>query len=227
MSYTHIYELPKIRYTQTKDSDIIPIENENDTWHIPLGDLKMLFSNDEKINAIYQDLLSRINNLESHMTEQFEAIQQILENHESQITNLTEDVANLNVRMTTAENNTSSLTKRVTSLEERVTTVETDITAINKTLDAHNDRITQLESTVSQITVDIDSIKEQLQQHTDAISQIQQDIIDINKKIEEINAVTGDNLEELEKILREEIISKYEELLSIIDECHHQTPIIC
>lgn len=227
MSYVHIHELPEIRYSNTKDTDIIPIENEHDTWKIRLGDLKMLFSNDNKINAIYNDLLNKINNLQSSTTENMDEIREILSNHASQISNLTEDVSDLNVRMTKAENTIVELQRRVSSLEERVTTTETNISSINKTLDSQNNRITQLEGDVTTIKSDISTLQTTVQEHGDSITSINQSIQDIIKKIEDMSAVSIDNLEELEQKLTQEIINKYEELLSIIDECHHQTPIIC
>lgn len=227
MSYIHIHELPEIRYNDVPDTAIIPIETEVDTWHILISDLKMLFSNDAKINSIYNSLMESIKRLETTFGESIESILETINDHDTQIKNLTEDVSKLNVRVTTLENNYETISGDLSGITERVSTIENNILSINQTLDNHNARITELENNVDIIKSDINDMKTTISNHGDSITQIQEDITEIYKQIDNMNAVSSDTIENLDNKLTELIQNKYEELLQLIDECHHQTPIIC
>lgn len=224
--YTKIHELPEKRYVDVSDTDILVIEDNEDTWHIPLGDLKMLFSNDAKINAMYQDLLDRIHRIEVENSSNNDNILEILENHTTQINALTESINNLNIRMTKIEHNITTIQSDINSLTERVETNENNITNINTVLDEHHDRISILEADnnknkddISNIQTDITNIRGDIVNINDAINQL-------NELIENYNGVSVDSIIKLKEELTEEIINKYEALLNLIDQCHHQIPII-
>lgn len=227
MSYIHIHELPEMRYNQVQDTDMIPIENDNDTWYIPVADLKMLFGNDAKINAIYESLLEIIKKLEHNCTGQMDEINQILSEHTQHIKSIIEDIQKVNGKITKIENRVTTVEGDLKSLSKKVQTIEDQIAEINATIDKHNTRISDLEQKMTVVEQDIANIEKTINRHDEDISQIQSDIKTIYKKIEDMNAVSTDMIEELEKKLTDQIIQKYEELLDIIDECHHQTPIIC
>lgn len=227
MSYIHIHELPEMRYNQVQDTDMIPIENDNDTWYIPVADLKMLFGNDTKINAIYNSLLEMIKKLEHNCTGQMDEINQVLSEHTQQIKSIIENIQKMNGRITKVENKVATIEGDLATLTKKVQTIEDQIAEINATIDKHNTRISDLEEKMAVIEEDIAGIHKTINRHDEDITQIQSDIKTIYKKIEDMNAVSTDMIEELEKKLTDQIIQKYEELLDIIDECHHQTPIIC
>lgn len=223
---TYIHDLPEIRFTNVKPTDIAVLENEADTWKIPVADLQLLFSNDSKIQAIYNELLELINSNKDSSTESISSILNKLDEYNNKINSLIESSSNIVSRVVTIENNISTLQIDLKKLTDRVTTTETRLDGIDKILDALDKRIAALESDNKTNKEKITKIESKNTQQDTAIIDINNTIKELKELIESYNGVSTDSLNKVEKELKETITEKYNELLQIIDECHHQTSII-
>lgn len=223
---TYIHDLPEIRFITVKPTDIMVLENEADTWKIPVADLQLLFSNDAKIQAVYDELLELINNNKDSDTESISNILITLEEYNNKINSLIESSANIVSRVVTIENNISTLQTDLKNLTDRVTTAESRLDSIDKILDALDKRIAALESDNKTNKEKITKIESKNTQQDASITEINTAIKELKELIESYNGVSTDALNKVEKELRDKITEKYNELLQIIDECHHQTPLI-
>lgn len=223
---TKIHELPMKRFDAIEDTDIMVIEDINDTYHIPIADLKYIFSNDKKIQAIYEELYGKISSIEDILSELGVNTTISINELKTQVELLTnavnKNIGDLNViksHISALQNGTSELTNKYLDVDKRVNKLELDMSSAQDDISDHDSKITDHENKLSELETKSDTIREEFNTVLETVKQL-------DKTIESINSVSMDTINKLDEDLRKLIIEKYEELENIIDAHFHQTPII-
>lgn len=227
MSKIKINELPEIRYNNVNDDDICIIENFQDTYKIPVSDLKIIFSNDNKINGIYSSLLNRINDLSLSLAENtnkydewFNKIEYALnENIINNINRLIDENIKIKQQL---ENNKNDITE-IMSL---ITGINLNINNINSAIENLNERVQLLENDNTTNKTNISNNTNNISTNKTNISNNTKDIEQLKKDLANINAVSKESITELDTELKELINQKYDELLKLIDQYGHLNPIL-
>ena len=227
MSKIKINELPEIRYNNVNDDDICIIENFQDTYKIPVSDLKIIFSNDNKINGIYTSLLNRINDLSLSLAENtnkydewFNKIEYALnENIINNINRLIDENIKIKQQL---ENNKNDIIE-IMSL---IAGINLNINNINSAIENLNERVQLLENDNTTNKTNISSNTNNISTNKTNISSNTKDIEQLKKDLANINAVSKESITELDTELKELINQKYDELLKLIDQYGHLNPIL-
>ena len=227
MSKIKINELPEIRYNSVNDDDICIIENFQDTYKIPVSDLKIIFSNDNKINGIYSSLLNRINDLSLSLAENtnkydewFNKIEYVLnENIINNINRLIDENIKIKQQL---ENNKNDIIE-IMSL---ITGINLNINNINSAIENLNERVQLLENDNTINKTNISNNTNNISTNKTNISSNTKDIEQLKKDLANINAVSKESIIELDTELKELINQKYDELLKLIDQYGHLNPIL-
>ena len=112
-----IKELPVKPYSDIQSTDIMLIEDSEDTKQISVEDLKILFSSDEKLNAIIEKLKTTYEELKKYVEDNIDKITSGNEELETKVSNLFEDHERTK--------------QQVGRLREDMTDVQNDISEIN------------------------------------------------------------------------------------------------
>ena len=210
MPVIKIKELPKKQLTEIQSTDIMVIEDSTDTYQIPIEDLRLFFSNDEKLQSIinkvdeiYSELDNKIddaikdfdttnNDFESRLTNLFE-IREELTDAQNDIVEIQEHLKNNDTSIADIEEVLKDHSNRIETLEE-------------KTAD-HEDRITLLENDNATNKTDIANLQAE-------VTQFKQDMATEIKRLDDrITSINTENHEYTDKA--------YDNLMLYIDYYHH------
>lgn len=227
MSKIKINELPEIRYNNVNDDDICIIENFQDTYKIPVSDLKIIFSNDNKINGIYTSLLNRINDLSLSLAENtnkydewFNKIEYALnENIINNINRLIDENIKIKQQLESNKND-------IIEIMSLITGINLNINNINSAIENLNERVQLLENDNTTNKTNISNNTNNISTNKTNISSNTKDIEQLKKDLANINAVSKESITELDTKLKELINQKYDELLKLIDQYGHLNPIL-
>lgn len=225
MSLTKIHELPVMDYFETKDTDIFVIENARDTYQISLADMKLLLSNDAKILGIYNELSKAIQSINTRIDDMHldNTFNDITANFESILQTLSRN----NQSIVELQNSVEVLNTRINSLDQRATILEENVSNINIANNNFNELINDINTKLDDYKTDIDNLKTSSTDISTIINQIKEDMANIDSKIQDMNSISMDTLANMKSELQDEFNGKYEEVMQIIDDNFHQTPIIC
>lgn len=223
---TKIHELPRQIVENIKDSDIAIIENELDTYHISIGDLKSIFSCDNKLQAMYESLMEIINNFGGSVQSLVVQFDEFLKNYEAEINALHVDINKNAQNIVEIKSEISNILNSIELIDQRVESLELRMQNVETEIENHNTQITNIKNIIEQQDIDIKALKEKdidLQVQIDILKQQIQNII---TDIDGMGAVSEELVNSLINEINIKIDNKYTEIMQILDDKFHQTPII-
>lgn len=223
---TKIHELPRQSAENIKDSDIVIIENELDTYHISVGDLKSIFSCDNKLQAMYNSLMEIINNFGGSVQNIATQFNEFLNNYEAEIGALHIDINKNSQNIVEIKNDISRILNSIELIDRRVESLEIRMQNVETEIENHNTQIINIKNTIEQQAVDIEALKEKDLDLQSQINILKNQIQNIITDIDGMGAVSEELVNSLINEINIKIDNKYTEIMQILDDKFHQIPII-
>ena len=221
MPVIKIKELPKKQLTEIQSTDIMVIEDSTDTYQIPIEDLRLFFSNDEKLQSIINKVDEIYSELDNKIDDAIKDFDTTNNDFESRLTNLFEDhertkqqLGKIREELTDAQNDIVEIQEHLKNNDTSIADVEEVLkdhsnrieTLEEKTAD-HEDRITLLENDNATNKIDIANLQAE-------VTQFKQDMVTEIKRLDDrITSINTENHEYTDKA--------YDNLMLYIDYYHH------
>lgn len=184
---TKIHELPEKRFDNVNDTDFMVIDDINDTYRIPIADLKYIFSNDKKIQAIYTELHEKISSMEEILAElgvnTTISINELSTKVELLANAVNKNIGDINViksQISALQESVVNLTDKDIDTDRRVTKLELEITTVQDEVGDHDTIITNHENILNELKTKSDTVREEFNTALETITQLQQTINSIN-----------------------------------------------
>lgn len=221
MPVIKIKELPKKQLTEIQSTDIMVIEDSTDTYQIPIEDLRLFFSNDEKLQSIINKVDEIYSELDNKIDDAIKDFDTTNNDFESRLTNLFEDhertkqqLGKIREELTDAQNDIVEIQEHLKNNDTSIVDIEEVLkdhsnrieTLEEKTAD-HEDRITLLENDNATNKTDIANLQAE-------VTQFKQDMATEIKRLDDrITSINSENHEYTDKA--------YDNLMLYIDYYHH------
>ena len=221
MPVIKIKELPKKQLTEIQSTDIMVIEDSTDTYQIPIEDLRLFFSNDEKLQSIINKVDEIYSELDNKIDDAIKDFDTTNNDFESRLTNLFEDhertkqqLGKIREELTDAQNDIVEIQEHLKNNDTSIADIEEVLkdhsnrieTLEEKTAD-HEDRITLLENDNATNKTDIANLQAE-------VTQFKQDMATEIKRLDDrITSINSENHEYTDKA--------YDNLMLYIDYYHH------
>lgn len=221
MPVIKIKELPKKQLTEIQSTDIMVIEDSTDTYQIPIEDLRLFFSNDEKLQSIINKVDKIYSELDNKIDDAIKDFDTTNNDFESRLTNLFEDhertkqqLGKIREELTDAQNDIVEIQEHLKNNDTSIADIEEVLkdhsnrieTLEEKTAD-HEDRITLLENDNATNKTDIANLQAE-------VTQFKQDMATEIKRLDDrITSINTENHEYTDKA--------YDNLMLYIDYYHH------
>lgn len=209
-----IKELPVKMYNNLEDTDIMLVEDAEDTYSITMEQLRMYFTGDGKINDALQEMNSKFDQFKQEVETRVQELVDSNSSLSSQVTNLSQDLEQAKAQI-------GQLTERLTGVDTRLDEHDTTLTnhtnQIESLLDTLNNEETGLVKRMEKLEETLDpSFIEQVQKNKEAIEELQEQMKTVQGTFGELDGKT------VRKCLEE----LYDELMKYIDYYHHvkETP---
>lgn len=204
-----IKELPVKTYENLENTDIMLVEDADDTYSITMEQLRMYFTGDGKINDALQEMNSKFDQFKQEVETR---VQQLVDSNSSlssQVTNLSQDLEG-------AKSQIGQLTERLTGVDTKLGEHDTKLgehtTQIETLLDTLNNAETGLVKRVEKLEETLDpSFIDQVQKNKEAIEELQEQMKTVQDTFGDLD----------DKTVRECLEMVYDELMKYIDYYHH------
>lgn len=221
MPTVKIHELPKKTSDAVLDTDIMVIEDSQDTKQISIKDLKLILDSKQTLESIKNSIETEMDNLSNSVEKSIEEINKIAESLRSEFSDTSEEISRINKTLESIQKNYSDIADTVRGLEIFKSSVEKSIGDIDKVLTNHNDTISDISKQTTSNAKDLKSLKNTVD--------TQQESIDDNiHNIEELQSSLSSEVERLEELLqnvddseREYAEKLYDDVMKYIDYYHH------
>lgn len=221
MPTVKIHELPKKTSDAVLDTDIMVIEDSQDTKQISIKDLKLILDSKQTLESIKNSIETEMDNLSNSVEKSIEEINKIAESLRSEFSDTSEEISRINKTLESIQKNYSDIADIVRRLEASKSSVEKSIEDINKVLTNHTETISDISKQTTSNAKDLKSLKNTVD--------TQQESIDNNiHNIEELQSSLSSEVERLEELLqnvddseREYAEKLYDDIMKYIDYYHH------
>lgn len=221
MPTVKIHELPKKTSDAVLDTDIMVIEDSQDTKQISIKDLKLILDSKQTLESIKISIETEMDNLSNSVEKSIEEINKIAESLRSEFSDTSEEISRINKTLESIQKNYSDIADIVRRLEASKSSVEKSIEDINKVLTNHTETISDISKQTTSNAKDLKSLKNTVD--------TQQESIDNNiHNIEELQSSLSSEVERLEELLqnvddseREYAEKLYDDIMKYIDYYHH------
>lgn len=221
MAVSKLKELPVISLSGISDTDIMVLEDRYDTKQVSIKDLKLLFSSDEKLNAMkkyFEEIISQFEN----------SIQSVLDK-------LGDDNSELKSKYTNIYNDIESIKRKSGDLQTDLINLKNEIDEISKKVDTNDKNIkeikTQLVDHLNKINLllsDNTTNKENISKLSSDNETNKEDIKNLQQECENIKDIINYQIIRFENLIqnnynseKEYITSIYEYIMKYIDYYHH------
>lgn len=221
MPVVKIKELPVKTNAELESTDIMVIEDTSDTKQITIEQLRLFFSNDNKLQAISDSLQRSIDELDDKLDSHIKSCDDVYDDLGSRLNNLFEDhertkkqVGDIQEQLVDAQNDIKEICShldkvdsQISELQETVADHENRITANEEKLADHENRITALEKD--------NEINKQ------NIAQLQQDLKDLSDHVDSEIKRLDDRITQVNTENHDYTDKAYDNLMLYIDYYHH------
>lgn len=216
-----IHELPSKKYLEIADTNIMVIEDSEDTKQVPIADLKRLFSSDDKINAIVDQLNTKFNEFKSELTRMVQDLINEDTDFEVRLNNLYQDheqtkkkLGKLQEDLVDAQNDIIEIFDHLTKSDGRLNTLES-------TAADHEKRIKTLEDKVANHETRIVALEKDNETNKKNITQLQKDLHSLSEHVDEEVDRLDTKIDTDVKGAKEYSEKLYDDALAYIDYYHH------
>ena len=221
MPVVKIKELPQKQYTEIQPTDIMVIEDSDDTYQTTVEALRLFFSNDEKLQAIIDRVEEIYDELEKDIDSTFKDINDKTSDLETRITNLFEDHERTKAQLGKIREELTDAQNDITEIQDHLKENDTDIKDLQDIVKDHEDRLKDEESKsadhekrISALEKDNDTNKENIATLQKDLSDFKQEMADEIKRLD--NRITSINTEN-----HEYTDKAYDNIMMYIDYYHH------
>lgn len=216
-----IKELPVKPYSDIQSTDIMLIEDSEDTKQISVEDLKILFSSDEKLNAIIEKLKTTYEELKKYVEDNIDKITSGNEELETKVSNLFEDHERTKQQV-------GRLREDMTDVQNDISEINTSIGNINKTIQdmqemliIHDDKIQDLERDNEINKKDIELLKQDNETNKQNIAKLQEDLKNLTDHVDSEIKRLDDRITQINTENHNYTDKMYDQLMLYIDYYHH------
>lgn len=222
MPQIKIAELPQKSYSDGfKDTDLMIVEDEKDTYKSTMKDLKILFSADEKINALRTNLEGQINNLKNQVNNLTNKYDTAIDKLNSQYASVNIDITDVKKKMQTLQQAQLQLETIVKNLSDKATQNANNIADLFTKYAAQAQDISNLKSTVANHTTQITEMRQTLTDHTTRINALANKCTNIESNLASATGTLQKNIDNLRTDLTKYADTLYDHCIQYIDYYHH------
>lgn len=221
MPTVKIHELPTKTSDSILDTDIMVIEDAQDTKQISIKDLKLILDSKQTLESIKNSIEKEMNDLTDNVEKSVKEINKIAESLRTEFSDTSEEISRINKTLESIQKNYSDIADTVEKLETFKSSVEKSIKDINKVLTDHTNTISTISKQTTSNTKDLESLK-------NTVYTQQKSIDDNIHNIEELQSSLSSEVERLEELLqnvddseREYAEKLYDDVMKYIDYYHH------
>lgn len=227
MQLVKVHELPSIDYNQIKDTDICIVENTQDTYNITIADLKLIFSNDTKIQSFYNSLLKMITILTESFTQSNAASSQTMTAIMNKVELMEENLSSMDGRIVALEGSVETMSNTLNQLVSDLSNLTSRVSNNEIEIANHSKKIKDIESDIDVHLQAIFNLRQKDSQMEDQLDELSKKIQALSGTVDSINAVSIETINRIKKEIMLDVSNKYDEIMEILDDKFHQTPIIC
>ena len=222
MPQIKIAELPQKGYADgIKDTDLMILEDTVDTYKVLVKDLKIVFSADEKINAMRANLENQIKNVQKQVDNLTTKYDKSIGNLEGQYATVTQDITDVKKKMQTLQQSQLQLETSVSNLDQKTTENANNITDLFSKYATQDRDISNLKSTVKNHSDQIAIMGQTLATNSADISALQTRCTNIENNINVISGTLQKNIDNLRSDLTTYADTLYDRCIKYIDYYHH------
>ena len=221
MPVVKIKELPKKQFADIQPTDIMVIEDSEDTFQISAEDLQKFFSNDEKLQAIIDRVEEIYDTLDSEIKDAIKDFNDSNTDFETRLSNLFEDheltkqqVGKLREDLTDAQND-------IIKIKEHLEDNDSDIADLQETAKDHETRIKNLEDKATDHEERIVALEEDNDTNKTNIANLQQEMKDFKTEMANEIKRLDDKITQTNSENHEYTDKAYDNLMLYIDYYHH------
>lgn len=221
MPTVKIHELPTKNSDAVLDTDIMVIEDGQDTKQISIRDLKLILDSKQTLESIKNSIEKEMNDLTDNVEKSVKEINKIAESLRTEFSDTSEEISRINKTLESIQKNYSDIADTVEKLETFRSSVEKSIEDINKVLTNHTNTISDISKQTTSNAKDLKSLK-------NTVDTQQKSINDNIHNIEELQSSLSSEVERLEELLqnvddseREYAEKLYDDVMKYIDYYHH------
>lgn len=221
MPVVKIKELPQKQYSEIQSTDIMVIEDSDDTYQTTVEALKLYFSNDEKLQAIIDRVEEIYTELEKNINDTFKDINDATSDLEAKVQNLFEDhertkeqLGKIREELTDAQNDIKTIYDHLDENDSLISDIQSSIKDHEARLKVEESKSDDYEKRISLLESDNETNKSNISNLQKDISDFKQEMADEIKRLDDrITAVNTDNHEYSDKY--------YDNIMLYIDYYHH------
>lgn len=221
MPVVKIKELPQKQYAEIQSTDIMVIEDSDDTYQTTVEALRLYFSNDEKLQAIIDRVEEIYNELEKDISDTLKNIDDITDDLETRIQNLYEDHERTKEQLGKLREDLTDAQNDIKNMKDHLDENDSSIKDLQDLAKNHEDRLKNEESKSDDHEKRIVSLETDNDTNKTKIANLQKDLSDfkqemaneINRLDNRITSINTENHEYTDKA--------YDNIMLYIDYYHH------
>lgn len=221
MPVIKIKELPNKQFTEIKSTDIMVIEDSEDTKQITVEDLMLFFSNDEKLQSIISKVEEIYTELDKRIKDAILDFDNSTDDLETRISNLFEDhertksqLGKLREELTDAQND-------IKNIFDHLDDNDSDIKDLQTLISEHDKKIKDLESLTSKHDTRISALEKDNETNKSNISDLQKELSDFEQHVEEEIKRLDDRITSVDSDGKSYTDKAYDNIMKYIDYYHH------
>lgn len=221
MPTVKIHELPPKTYPEVKDTNIMVIEDADDTKQIPVSALKLLFSSDDKLNAMNTELTNKLNSFRTELLNMINNLKNEDSDFEARLNNLFEDHEQTKRKLGKIQEDLIDAQNDIIELNEHLTKTDARVSTLESMTSDHEKRIKALESTTADHEKRIKALEADNATNKKNIAQLQQDLHDLSVHVDEEVERLDDRITQSDADRKAYTDKMYDNLMAYIDYYHH------
>lgn len=221
MPTVRIHELPKKTSDAVLDTDIMVIEDTEDTKKISIHDLKLILDSKQTLENIKITIEKEMSSLSDNMTDAINNINKLIDILRTEFDDNSEEISRLNKTLETIQKKYSDINDKVNDLEQFKDLVDANIADMNITISNNSDTLSKTSRQTEMNSSDIESLKTEVDTHSTSIDTNTANINELRSlllsEVERLEELTQ-SVDDSERIYAEKL---YDDIMKYIDYYHH------
>lgn len=221
MPVIKIKELPQKQYPEIKSTDIMVIEDSDDTYQITVEALMLFFSNDEKLQSIINRVEEIYNELDKAIDDAIRDFNESTSDLESRVTNLFEDHERTKQQLGKIREELTDAQNDISEIFEHLENNDSDISDLQTAVKDHEKRIKALETLIANHEERIVALEKDNTTNKENIANLQKELAEFKKEMADEIKRLDDRITTINTENHEYTDKAYDNLMLYIDYYHH------
>ena len=221
MPVVKIKELPVKQYAELDPTDIMVLEDTSDTKQITIEQLRLFFSNDEKLQTITDYLVGLNNDLKKDLEDHIKNCNNMNEDFEARLSNLFEDHERTKAQVGDIQEQLVDAQNDIKDIQNHLKVVDTNIKDLQNTVADHEKRIKANEDMLDDHEQRLIDLERDNETNKANISKLQQDLKDLSDHVDDEVKRLDDRITQVNTENHEYTDKAYDNLMLYIDYYHH------